>query len=119
MPEPKSTFDRLKVEVEFQGHTFPEGTPLRTFAEGLGMKRGTPSMRRFMSLGQMVLEPGDPASVAPHFTQRPLKFPAVGDQTGAHTLVVTTMGDMNVPASSGLCRPGGGIRAVLGGGPRL
>jgi len=102
VPTPKNTFDALGVEVNFQGHTFPAGTPLRTFAEGLGMKRGTPSMRRFMSLGQMVLEPGDPASVAPHFTERPLKFPAIGDQTGAHTLVVTTMGDMNVPASSGL-----------------
>ena len=32
----------------------------------------------------------------------PLAYPAVGDETGAHTIIVTTMGDMNVPASSGL-----------------
>ncbi|MEE2788358.1 MAG: hypothetical protein VX589_13530 [Myxococcota bacterium] len=89
-------------DVLFQGHVFKAGDPLVALAEGLGLARATPSFRRFLGIGQLVLDPADPASLAPHYKDRPLKFPAVGDETNTHTMVVTTMGDMNVPASSGL-----------------
>ena len=100
--EPIATFDRLGQDVDFQGHTFASGTHLRAFAEGLGLRRAAPELRRFMGLGQLVLDPADPAALAPHFTDRPMVFPNVGDETSTHTIVVTTMGDMNVPASSGV-----------------
>ncbi len=97
-----SIFDTLGLDVSFQGQSFGQGQPLRAFAEGLGLRRASPALRRFMGLGQLVLDPADPSSVAPHFTDRPMVFPNVGDQTSTHTIVVTTMGDMNVPASSGV-----------------
>ena len=101
-PTPYATFDQFGQDVNFQGLTYGEGTPLRAIAEGLGLQRATPALRRFMGIGQLVLDPGDPNSLAPHYTTEPLKYPAVGDETSTHTIVVTSMGDMNVPASSGV-----------------
>ena len=101
-PEPYADVTRFGNDVQFQGHVFAKGDPLVALAEGLGLARATPSFRRFLGIGQLVLDPADPASLAPHYKERPLRFPAVGDETNTHTMVVTTMGDMNVPASSGL-----------------
>ena len=101
-PKAYATIDEFGNDVSFQGEVFKKGTPLVALAEGLGLERATPSFRRFLGIGQMVLDPADPASLAPHYKERPLKFPNVGDETNTNTMIVTTMGDMNVPASSGL-----------------
>ena len=101
-PKAYATIDEFGNDVSFQGETFKKGTPLVALAEGLGLERQLSSFRRFLGIGQMVLDPADPASLAPHYKERPLKFPNVGDETNTNTMIVTTMGDMNVPASSGL-----------------
>src|SRR5690606_14880334 len=76
--------------------------PLVALTEGLALRRATPEFRRLLSLAQLIVDPGDPAVVAPHLIDEPLTYDATQTSTGTHTLVVTTMGDMNVPASSGL-----------------
>ena len=40
--------------------------------EGLGFRRNTPDVRRFIGLAQMVFEAGDPINYAPHLFQDPL-----------------------------------------------
>ena len=101
-PEPYATLDRFEEDIEFQGISFEAGSHLRAIAEGLGLERATPRLRRFFNLSQLVLDAGDPATFGRHWLQEPLVYPKVGDQTGTHTLLVTTMGDMNVPATSGV-----------------
>src|SRR5690606_11759094 len=44
----------------------------------------------------------DPASYARHLLDEPLEYPGTGQSTGCHTLVLTSLGDMNVPAGSGV-----------------
>jgi len=100
-PEAFAQLDRFEREVSFLGRTYPEGSPLLSLAEGFGERRVSPGLRRFLGLGQLVLDGGDPASYARHALNEPLEYPGTGQRTGAHTLLVTTMGDMNVPASSG------------------
>lgn len=100
--EPVLEIDTFGVEVAFQGLTYLEGSPLTALAEGFGERRSSPGLRRFLGLAQLVLDPGDPASYARYMGRESLAYPALGDSTGTHTLVVTTTGDMNVPASSGL-----------------
>jgi hypothetical protein len=78
------------------------GGELRSFAEGLGLERATPSLRRFTGLAQLVIDPTDPAVVSRHLAQQPFDYPDKGDRTGARFLIVTTLGDMNVPANSGV-----------------
>ena len=102
-PETKAVavLDRFGETIEFLGEEFKQNSPLRTLSEGFGEKRASPGMRRFLSLGQLVLDGGDPASYARHLLKEPLYYPRLEQHSGAHALIVTTMGDMNVPASSG------------------
>lgn len=92
------TFERA---VTFQNVLHNQGEPLSALAEGLGLRRGNPEIRRFMALGQMVMDGGDPAAVAPYLQTNPIHY-ANGQTTGAHILVVTTGGDMNVPTNTGI-----------------
>lgn len=94
--------DTFEVEVRYHGETFAVGSPLRSLEDGLGIPRATPDFRRMMGLGQLVLDPADPSSYARHLLDEPLEYPGTGDRTGCHTLVLTSLGDMNVPAGSGV-----------------
>ena len=99
--EPVITVDRLQHEITFQSRSYAPGTPLRSLADGLGMRRGTPDVRRFMGLAQIVLDRADPAAYARHLLDEPIKYPGTGDAGGAHALILTGTGDLNVPVSTG------------------
>lgn len=94
--------ETFESEVKYQGRTYAVGTPLRALDDGLGLARATPDFRRMQGLGQLVLDPADPASYARHLLDDPLVYEGTGQQTGCHTLVLTSQGDMNVPAGSGV-----------------
>ncbi len=98
---PIATLETFGEEITFQAGTFAAGSPLVSLQEGLGLERGTPDLRRFLGLGQLVLDGADPAVFAKHLQRLPLKFPGKGDQTGTHALIVTSVGDMVVPAAGG------------------
>jgi hypothetical protein len=86
----------------FQGHFFQEGTPLTSPAEGLGQIRQTPALRRFITLAQMALDPGDPINFAPYYSIKPMTDP-FGAPIAPHALLtLNTIGDMNVPLNSGI-----------------
>lgn len=99
--EPIATVDRMQFEATFEGETYEPG-PLEAFVEGLGLRRGNPEIRRFMGIGQLVIDPADPAVFARHFNQEPLRFPGTGQSVSTNALIVTTVGDMRVPASTGV-----------------
>lgn len=96
------TIEAFDHEVFYQGRTYEVGSQLRALEDGLGLPRATPDFRRMMGLGQLVLDSADPATYAPHLLDEPMTYPGTGDTTGCHTLVLTSMGDMNVPAGSGV-----------------
>lgn len=98
----RRVIDTFEKFVSFQGRSWSQGEPLVALAEGLGLRRASPSLRRFLGIGQMVLDAADPAVHAVHASLDPIEYEGTGQQTGTHTLVVTTIGDMNVPASTGL-----------------
>ncbi|MBC8073854.1 MAG: hypothetical protein IAG13_36385, partial [Deltaproteobacteria bacterium] len=105
--EPIETVDSLEAPLDgegmpmkFEGIEIPGGK-LVAFAEGFGLPRNRPSLRRFMGLAQLVLDPTDPGVLARYLAAEPLEYPS-GGKTGADFLIVTTTGDMNVPASGGV-----------------
>lgn len=98
--KPIATVDEREFEATILGELHPPGE-LRSFVEGLGLRRANPELRRFMGLGQMVLDPADPSVFARHFANDPLEF-ATGTSANTPALIITTVGDMNVPASGGL-----------------
>ena len=100
-PEPFVTVDTWEIGGDFQSVTQETGSKLTTLTEGLGLRRANPEFRRFQGLGQLIIDLGDPAAYARHLQDEPLAF-GTGEKTATHSLVITSMGDMNVPASSGV-----------------
>lgn len=99
---PLRVVDQFEEEVVFQQNPYRRGRSLEALADGLGLRRAHPTLRRFMSLAQLALDPADPAVFARHLDQEPLTYPGTGGVTGSHAVIITTVGDMNVPASSGV-----------------
>lgn len=86
----------------FQGTFFGEGTTLTAPAEGFGLGRQTPSLRRFLGLAQAALDPGDPISFAPFYALEQMTDP-FGEPIEAHAcFTLNTIGDQNVPLNSGI-----------------
>jgi hypothetical protein len=106
--EPIEIIDQMQAPVDGEGNpiTFEglpiEAGPLRAFAEGFGLARNRPSLRRLMSLAQLVLDPTDPGVLARYLAAEPFEYPNLKQKTGARFLVVTTTGDMSVPGSGGI-----------------
>jgi hypothetical protein len=65
-------------------------------APGVGLRRQTAAMRRFIQLAQAGLDPGDPVNFAPLFSLRPW------DGRRRPLLSMTTAGDDIVPVSAGI-----------------
>jgi hypothetical protein len=99
---PTQVVDRFGRDVEFQNLRWRTGDALVSVVEGLGLRRAEPDLRRFSGLGAMVLDRCDPAVYAPFLSRTPLTYPGTGETTTTNALIVTTAGDMNVPASGGL-----------------
>ena len=99
---PKQIVGQVAAEYEFQGETFAVGTPLLAMAEGFGMQRGSPDLRRLFGLGQLISDPADPAVVAVHMQKEPLYYPGTDQKTGTHMFQITTAGDMSVPVNGGM-----------------
>ena len=100
--EPMTVIDAFEFEIEHQGEIVTPGAPLVALAEGLGLRRANPELRRFGPIAQLILDPADPAVYARHLTREPLVYPNLGTSTWTNTLIVTTLGDMNVPAHGGV-----------------
>ena len=100
---PLRTADTFDYDVSYfydsRPLKFAKGDPLAPLAEGLGLHRARPEMRRFLGLAQMVLDPADPAVMATVFHDGHVY--GNGDVQNTHGVVITTIGDMNVPASTG------------------
>ncbi|MEZ4437998.1 MAG: hypothetical protein R3B72_02850 [Polyangiaceae bacterium] len=86
----------------FQGRFYPVGSPLVAPAEGLGLGRQTPALRRFLGLAQAALEPGDPIAFARHYALDPLPLPNGQPGPPHAVLTLNTIGDQNVPLSTGI-----------------
>jgi hypothetical protein len=100
--EPSLVVGSFGQEIDFQGQVHPAGDDLIALAEGLGLRRANPELRRFQPIAQMVMDPADPAVYSRHYFDEPLVYPNMGEETNTHTMIVTTLGDMNVPASGGI-----------------
>jgi hypothetical protein len=87
--------------------------------DGFGLARNSPAFRRFLTIAQLIVDPGDPVNYAPHAFLDPLYvtidgqevsqlqaeevFPGqVGTPHVAQLLVLHTAGDTAVPISTGL-----------------
>jgi hypothetical protein len=97
----KATFDRFGNSVEFQYLEYDEDSPLRSLAEGYGLKRATPALRRLLGLGQHALDASDPVVWAQYLGPKTLRYPRTGEVVQTRAMLVSTVGDMGVPVAMG------------------
>ncbi|MCA9538600.1 MAG: hypothetical protein KC620_06910 [Myxococcales bacterium] len=97
-----ATVDSFTDDVTFQNLSHAAGEPLVSMAEGLGLRRATPDFRRFVGLAQLVMDRADPANYARFLQREPFTYPGTGQTTGAHALMTTGTGDLNVPVDAGM-----------------
>jgi len=98
VPIPCDKGDELIIEI-YDGSTGEEKWSKRFMAtaRGFGHRRQSPDMRRLLGLAQMVLDASDPVNYAPHYFIDPLE-----DVGPSNVLVIHTLGDMKVPAATGV-----------------
>jgi hypothetical protein len=88
--------------AQFLDDLYPVGSPLVAVQTGLGLGRQSPDLRRFLALGQAVLDPGDPINYAAFFRRRQLYTPE-GEPVGPKGLLnVPHIGDTFVNVSTGI-----------------
>ena len=101
---PLVQIDKFGADIKYHFRSAPldfkKGEHLAPLAEGLGLHRARPSMRRFMGFAQMVLDPADPAVWAKNFHNGQMRYEN-GEVVSTHAIVLNTVGDMNVPVNSG------------------
>ncbi len=98
--EVSRTVETFELGAQFQQILWAADDPLQMPSAGFGLRRATPSARRFVAVAQILLEPADPANLARRHFLDPIDY---GDETRrASTLSISTVGDDAVAISSGI-----------------
>ncbi|HVO31690.1 MAG TPA: hypothetical protein VMV18_13180, partial [bacterium] len=91
--------DKLDRVEKYQQKKWAVGTPIVAPTEGWGMKRQTPDLRRFFSIGAIVTEPADPVSYARGWFLDPFEVKPHGKRY-KNVMMVPTLGDNSVPVGT-------------------
>lgn len=84
----------------YQQERFVVGEPLVAPAEGLGLPRQSPDLRRLAGLAQMALDPADPINYARHVFLDPVTAADVPVGRPRSAMIISTAGDPAVPPSA-------------------
>lgn len=85
----------------YRGRDYEVGSRLVAPAEGLGLARQTPDLRRLAGLAQIALDPADPINYARHVFLDPARADDVALDSPRSVLVMNVAGDITVPPSTG------------------
>lgn len=97
-----ATIDAFETAFDWQDGPHKAGEELVALGDGLGYQRAHPDFRRSGVLGQIVVDRADPAVMARFLRREPLRYPNLDEETGTDIVVVTNIGDMTVPTSTGI-----------------
>ncbi len=87
---------------QFRDRFYGVGSPLVSPNDGLGLRRQSPSLRRYRDLAQAAVDPADPVNYAPYYMLRPLTDEN-GTRVAPHALLsINTVGDNFVQVAGGL-----------------
>jgi len=100
--EPLFTINSLDRAGTVGGRTFAEGTPMIAFTDGFGLRRGSPEIRRLLSLAQVGLESGDPMNFAPYWEQHRTLAYGTGETVSTRVIMMPSVGDTGVPVATGV-----------------
>ncbi len=82
--------------------TFAAGSKLVAPADGFGLRRATPDLRRFLGLSQVALEVADPMNWAPYWSgARTMKY-GTGETSRTNVMMMPSIGDPGVLIAAGV-----------------
>lgn len=90
-----AVLDHFEQEVVHEGVTMARRSPLVAASWGLGLRRGSPELRRLVTVLGIAIEPGDPIAYARRWDEEPFAAPK-------NVLIHLTAGDTLVPISAGI-----------------
>ena len=97
---PSLVVENFTKDFTFQGRTYTAGMPLTALADGFGLRRGTPELRRLFSLAQIALEPADPANFAPYWEGTRTFSYGDGSTVATRALLLPMTGDPGEPVAT-------------------
>jgi hypothetical protein len=92
-------FDR---DVFWQGVLYEAGSPLVALADGSGIHRQSPDLRRFGQMAQTAMDAGDPINYMRYYFRESLYKDYPGVHKPTNLALLLTAGDMNVPINTGI-----------------
>ncbi len=109
----REVVDSFHHELSFEGTEYAAGSTLVALQEGMGFRRNTPDLRRFMAIAQHALCSADPGMWAGRVHMEPLDVGYDPYTRGGNTrvLYMPTTGDHQVPVHTGvaMARAGGAL----------
>lgn len=96
--------DPSKRCIDYESKRYAIGSRFVSVADGYGLKRQTPDLRRLAMLAQIALEPADPITFAPYYYTKPKIDPFGNAAPPTAILTIDTIGDQNVPISTGIAQ---------------
>lgn len=87
--------DTFEREATHEGVTYEVGSPLIAASWGFGYTRGSPELRRAITVLSSIVEPADPIAYARQWYQEPRDNPR-------EVLIALTVGDETVPQATGI-----------------
>lgn len=100
--EPYYELTTFGQRVQYAGETFQEGSALVAPTDGFGLRRGTPDLRRFLGLSQIILDSADPMNWAPYWDGTRTMTYGTGETVQTNVLVIPSVGDTGVAVASGI-----------------
>jgi hypothetical protein len=89
-------------DLTVTGRLFPMGSKLVAPADGFGLRRATPDLRRFLGLSQVAMESADPMNWAPYWDgSRTMRY-GTGETTHTSVMLMPSVGDPGVLIASGV-----------------
>ncbi len=99
---PSLVIDTFAEAFSYNGIDHKAGAPLVALADGFGLRRGNPELRRMLGIAQVALDGADPANSAPFIHQDRVLTYGTGESVGTRILYINTLGDPGVPTASGV-----------------
>ncbi|MBI5478844.1 MAG: hypothetical protein HY906_08315 [Deltaproteobacteria bacterium] len=97
---PSHVVEKVEKDFTFQGKAFTAGAPVTALGDGFGLRRGSPDLRRLITLAQVALEPADPANFAPFWDGHRDFTHSDGSQVSTRALLLPMAGDPGVPVAT-------------------
>ena len=90
------------AEVSLAGQTWAKDSPLVAPADGFGLRRATPDLRRFLGLAQIALDSADPMNWAPYWDGTRTMTYGTGETVRTHVMLIPSVGDPGVLVAAGV-----------------